>query len=53
MAENPAESPRKKWIEPVVALQMALTAICTAWCSYRSAAWTRFALARTILLPIA
>jgi hypothetical protein len=41
MAANPVESPRKKWIEPVVALLMALTTICTAWCSYESAAWTR------------
>ena len=41
MAENPAQSPSKKWIEPVVAVLMALTTICTAWCSYESAAWTR------------
>ena len=41
MAENPAESPAKKWIEPVVAVLMALTTLCTAWCSYESAAWTR------------
>ena len=37
-ATNP---PRRKWIEPVVALLMALTTLCTAWCSYQSAAWTR------------
>src|SRR5256886_16377111 len=41
MAENPAQSPSKKWIEPVVAVLMALTTICTAWCSYESAAWSR------------
>ena len=41
MAENPAQSPWKKWIEPVVAVLMALTTLCTAWCSYESAAWTR------------
>ena len=41
MAENSAQSPRRKWIEPVVAVLMALTTICTAWCSYESAAWTR------------
>ena len=41
MAEKPAESPAKKWIEPVVAVLMALTTLCTAWCSYQSAAWTR------------
>jgi len=41
MAEKLAESPAKKWIEPVVAVLMALTTIGTAWCSYESAAWTR------------
>ena len=41
MAENPAQPPPKKWIEPVVAVLMALTTIGTAWCSYESAAWTR------------
>jgi hypothetical protein len=41
MAESPANAPRKKWVEPVVALVMALTTIGTAWCSYESAAWTR------------
>jgi hypothetical protein len=41
MSEKPAESLRKKWIEPVVAVLMALTTLCTAWCSYQSAAWTR------------
>jgi len=41
MAEMPGGAPRKKWIEPVVALLMALTTLCTAWCSYQSAAWTR------------
>src|ERR1700750_3302910 len=34
-------SPKRKWIEPVVAIVMALTTLCTAWCSYESAAWTR------------
>jgi hypothetical protein len=41
MAENSAAVPRKKWIEPVVALLMALTTVGTAWCSYESATWTR------------
>ena len=41
MTENPAQSPSKKWIEPIVAVLMALTTLCTAWCSYQSAAWTR------------
>ena len=41
MSEKPAESRPKKWIEPVVAVLMALTTICTAWCSYESATWTR------------
>jgi hypothetical protein len=40
-----ATAPRKKraWIEPVIALVMAMTTLCTAWCSYESAAWTRVA----------
>lgn len=41
MAEGPTQLPKRKWIEPVVALLMALTTLCTAWCSYESAAWTR------------
>ena len=41
MLEKPANSPPRKWIEPVVAVLMALTTLCTAWCSYESAAWTR------------
>jgi hypothetical protein len=40
-AEKSTEPPRKKWIEPVVAILMALTTLGTAWCSYQSAAWTR------------
>ncbi len=35
------EAPPKRWIEPVVALIMALATLGTAWCSYQSAAWTR------------
>lgn len=38
---QPVQSPQRKWIEPIVALVMALTTLCTAWCSYESAAWTR------------
>ena len=38
---NLVDSPCKRWIEPLVALLMALTTICTAWSSYESAAWTR------------
>jgi hypothetical protein len=41
MSEKSAESRRRKWIEPVVAVLMALTTLGTAWCSYESAAWTR------------
>jgi hypothetical protein len=32
---------RKKWVEPVAALLMALATLSTAWCSFESAAWTR------------
>jgi hypothetical protein len=35
------EAPRKGWVEPIVALLMAVTTVGTAWCSYQSAAWTR------------
>jgi hypothetical protein len=41
MTETPPKSSTRKWIEPMVALLMALTTIFTAWCSYESAAWTR------------
>jgi hypothetical protein len=34
-------SEKKKWVEPVTALLMALATLSTAWCSYQSAAWTR------------
>ena len=30
MAEKPVEPSRRKWIEPVVAVLMALTNLCTA-----------------------
>src|SRR5690349_10852453 len=32
---------KKKRVEPVTALLMALATLSTAWCSYQSAAWTR------------
>ena len=38
---RPGNKSRKKWIEPIVALVMALATVGTAWCSYESAAWTR------------
>ena len=41
MSEKLVASVPKKWIEPVVAVLMALTTLGTAWCSYQSAAWTR------------
>src|SRR4051794_16237721 len=41
MSEESIASPPRKWIEPVVAVVMALTTLSTAWCSYESAAWTR------------
>jgi hypothetical protein len=43
MSENSPETAKRKWIEPVVAIIMALTTLSTAWCSYQSAAWTRVA----------
>jgi hypothetical protein len=47
MRSEPAGSPnrelqeKKRWVEPVTALLMALATLSTAWCSYQSAAWTR------------
>ena len=39
---EPGEEPTsRRWIEPVVALIMALATVGTAWCSYQSAAFTR------------
>jgi hypothetical protein len=35
------EPEKKRWVEPVTALLMALATLGTAWCSYESAAWTR------------
>ena len=36
-------APKKKWLEPITALIMALATVGTAWCSYESATWTRHA----------
>jgi hypothetical protein len=39
---TPVGEPRKRrWVEPIIALLMALATLSTAWCSYQSAAWTR------------
>ena len=38
---NRQSQEKKKWVEPVTALLMALATLSTAWCSYQSAAWTR------------
>jgi hypothetical protein len=35
------EPPKKRWVEPVTALLMALATLSTAWCSYQSASFTR------------
>jgi hypothetical protein len=40
-ASNLDAQKKKKWVEPVAALLMALATLSTAWCSYQSAAWTR------------
>jgi hypothetical protein len=41
-AASDREPPEKrKWVEPVAALIMALATLSTAWCSFQSAAWTR------------
>src|SRR4029453_5461460 len=38
---NQEPQEKKKWVEPVTALLMALATLSTAWCGYQSAAWTR------------
>jgi hypothetical protein len=38
---NQGPEEKKKWVEPVAALLMALATLSTAWCGYQSAAWTR------------
>ena len=38
--ENKSQ-PKSKWVEPIIALVMALATVGTAWCSYESASWTR------------
>jgi len=35
------ETPKRRWVEPVAALLMALATLGTAWCSYQSASFTR------------
>src|ERR1043166_2050807 len=40
-APNTELNQKKKWVEPVAALLMALATLSTAWCSFESAAWTR------------
>jgi hypothetical protein len=40
-ASNREPQEKKKWVEPVAALLMALATLSTAWCSFESAAWTR------------
>jgi hypothetical protein len=38
-APKPAEA-KRTWVEPVVAILMAVSTLGTAWCSYQSARWT-------------
>jgi len=39
--EPAREVPKRRWVEPITALIMALATVGTAWCSYESAFWTR------------
>jgi hypothetical protein len=39
--QSKPDEKKKRWVEPVVALLMALSTLCTAWCSYESGGWTR------------
>jgi cytochrome c-type biogenesis protein CcmH/NrfG len=38
---NQEPQEKKKWVEPVAVLVMALATHNMAWCSYQAAAWTR------------
>src|SRR5215831_11771599 len=40
-ASDAESAEKRKWVEPVAALLMALATLSTAWCSFESAAWTR------------
>jgi hypothetical protein len=40
-SSNREPQEKKRWVEPVTALLMALATLSTAWCSFESAAWTR------------
>jgi hypothetical protein len=40
-SSNRPPQEKRKWVEPVTAVLMALATLSTAWCSYQSAAWTR------------
>jgi hypothetical protein len=40
-SSNRPSQEKRKWVEPVTAVLMALATLSTAWCSYQSAAWTR------------
>ena len=40
-ASDTEAAEKKKWVEPIAALLMALATLSTAWCSFESAAWTR------------
>src|ERR1044071_6309099 len=40
-ASDRESAEKKKWVEPVAALLMALATLSTAWCSFESAAWTQ------------
>ncbi|HET6407813.1 MAG TPA: hypothetical protein VFG14_08020 [Chthoniobacteraceae bacterium] len=41
MKDQAAVEEKKRWVEPVTAVLMALATLSTAWCSYQSASWTR------------
>jgi hypothetical protein len=41
MADSPTGPPKRKWMEPAIAMLMSLATVGTAWSSYQSAAWTR------------
>jgi hypothetical protein len=35
-----AADPKRPWLEPALAILMAVSSLCTAWCSYQNSRWS-------------
>jgi hypothetical protein len=40
IAPGSTTAPKRRWLEPLTAIVMALSTLSTAWCSYQSARWS-------------